>query len=181
MTVSRATLASWGLRMDSAFFILLGMVMVAAVIGLLKDSTLPLRGLVASGKLFRGVWVELCFGFILAGLLEVLIPQPTLSKWLGHENAGQGILAGWAAGLLIPGGPYVAFPIAANLYRNGAAAGPLITLISAKLLVSPIRTLTYEVPLLGWSLTLARLLPALFLPPLLGLVGHWLFGSLKPD
>jgi uncharacterized membrane protein YraQ (UPF0718 family) len=167
--------------MDAAFFVLLGMVVVAATIGLLIDPALPLRGLFASGKLLRSVWVELCFGFMLAGLLEVLIPQPVLSRWLGPENAGQGVLAGWAAGLLIPGGPYVAFPIAANLYRNGAAAGALITLISAKLLVSPIRTLTYEVPLLGWPLTLARILPALTLPPILGLVGQWLFELLKQD
>ena len=177
--MKRAGLASWGLRMDSAFFILLGMVVVAAGIGLLKDPALPLRGLFASGKLLRSVWVELCFGFVLAGLLEVLIPQATLSRWLGPGNASEGILTGWAAGLLIPGGPYVVFPIAANLYRHGAAAGPLITLISAKMLVSPIRTLTYEVPLLGWPLTLARLLPALALPPVLGVIGHWLFGMLK--
>jgi len=167
--------------MDSAFFILLGMVVVAAALALLKDPALPLQGLFASGKLLRSVWVELCFGFILAGLLEVLIPQPTLSRWLGAGNAGRGILAGWAAGLVIPGGPYVVFPIAANLFRHGAAAGPLITLITAKMLVSPIRTLTYEVPLLGWPLTLARLLPALALPPVLGLVGHWLFELLKQD
>ncbi|MBI4608194.1 MAG: permease [Candidatus Rokubacteria bacterium] len=177
----RAALASWGLRMDSAFFILLGLVIVAAAIASFKDPVLPLRGLAASGKLLRNVWVELGFGFLLAGLLEVLIPQPTLSRWLGQGSAGQGLLAGWAAGLLIPGGPYVVFPIAANLYRNGAAAGPLITLISAKMLVSPIRTLTYELPLLGWPLTLARLLPALVLPPLLGLLGHWLFGLFKSD
>ena len=167
--------------MNSAFFILLGLVVVAAGIGFFRDSGLPLRGVVASGKLFRSVWVELCFGFLLAGLLEVLIPQPALSRWLGAENAGQGILAGWVAGLLIPGGPYVVFPIAANLYRNGAAVGPLITLISAKLLVSPIRTLTYEVPLLGWPLTLARLLPALVLPPILGFVGQWLFGVFRQN
>jgi len=75
----------------------------------------------------------------------------------------------------------VVFPIVADLYRNGAAAGPLITLMSAKMLVSPIRTLTYEAPLLGWPLTLARLLPALVLPPILGLVGHWLFEVLRHD
>jgi uncharacterized membrane protein YraQ (UPF0718 family) len=154
-------------------------VVVAAGIGYFRDPALPLRGVLASGKLLRGVWVELCFGFVLAGLLEVLIPQPALSRWLGSEAGRQGVLAGWAAGLLIPGGPYVVFPIAANLYRQGAAAGPLITLISAKILVSPIRTLTYEVPLLGWPLTLARLLPALVLPPILGLVGHWLFGIFR--
>ena len=167
--------------MDSAFFILLGMVLVAAMLALLKDPVLPLHGLAASGKLFRSVWVELCFGFILAGLLEVLIPQPTLSRWLGAGSVRNGILTGWVAGLLIPGGPYVVFPIAANLYRNGVAPGPLITLISSKMLVSPIRTLTYEVPLLGWPLTLARILPALVLPPFLGLLGHWLFGVLKHD
>jgi uncharacterized membrane protein YraQ (UPF0718 family) len=167
--------------MDAGFFVLLGMVVVAVAVGLARDAALPLQGLLASGRLLKNVWVELCFGFVLAGLLEVLIPQPLLSKWLGPGQAGQGILTGWAAGLLIPGGPYVVFPIAANLYRNGAAAGPLITLISAKMLVSPVRTLTYEAPLLGWPLTLARLLPALLLPPLLGVVGHWLFEVLKPD
>jgi uncharacterized membrane protein YraQ (UPF0718 family) len=73
----------------------------------------------------------------------------------------------------------VVFPIAANLYRNGAGAGPLVALMSAKMLVSPIRTLTYEVPLLGWPLTLARLLPSLVLPPILGLIGHWLFGLFR--
>lgn len=171
----RPDLAAWGLRLDAAFFILLGLVVVAAGVTLLRDPGLPLQGLLASGRLLRGVWVELCLGFILAGLVEVLIPQPTLSRWLGAESAGRGVVAGWVAGFLIPGGPYVVFPIAANLYRNGAAAGPLITLLSAKLLVSPVRTLTYELPLLGWPLTLARLLPALVLPPILGLVGQWLF------
>jgi uncharacterized membrane protein YraQ (UPF0718 family) len=131
------------------------------------------------GKLLRSVWVELGLGFLLAGLIEVLIPHATLSGWLGSQRAGQGILAGWAAGLLLPGGPYVVFPIAANLYRNGAGAGPLVALMSAKMLVSPIRTLTYEVPLLGWPLTLARLLPSLVLPPILGLIGHWLFGLFR--
>ena len=165
--------------MDSAFFLLLGMVVVATAVALLKDPALPLQGVTASGRLFRSVWVELLLGFVLAGLLEVLIPAPTVSRLLGAENPGQGVLMGWAVGLLIPGGPYVVFPIVANLFRNGAAAGPLITLISAKMLVSPIRTLTYEVPLLGWPLTLARLLPALILPPLLGLAGHWLFRVFK--
>jgi uncharacterized membrane protein YraQ (UPF0718 family) len=71
------------------------------------------------------------------------------------------------------------FPIVASLFAKGAGAGALIALISAKTLVSPIRMLTYEAPLLGWPLTLARLLPGLFLPPLLGIVGQWLFVLLQ--
>src|SRR5262249_33268647 len=66
------------------------------------------------------------------------------------ERLGQGILVGWAAGLVLPGGPYVFFPVVANLFRNGAEPGPLIALLTAKTLVSPVRMLTYEAPLLGW-------------------------------
>lgn len=168
-------------RMDPSLIILVVLVVVAAGIGFARNPGLPLRGLEASGRLLRGVWVELLLGFILAGLLEVLIPPPALSRWLGAERLGQGILAGWAAGLIIPGGPYLLFPVAANLFRNGAAPGPLIALLTAKTLVSPIRMLTYEAPLLGWPLTLARILPALALPPILGLIGQWLFQLLRQE
>jgi hypothetical protein len=65
------------------------------------------------------------------------------------------------------------------LFQKGAAAGPIIALVTAKTLVSPLRMLTYEAPLLGWPLTLARLIPGLFVPPLLGVIGQWLFLALQ--
>lgn len=166
-------------RVDPTLVILGSLVVLAVVFGLARDSTLPLRGLMASVKLLRGVWLELLLGFILAGLLEVLIPQPVLSRWLGAERLGQGIIVGWAAGLVIPGGPYLFFPIAANLFRSGAAPGPLIALLTAKTLVSPIRMLTYEAPLMGWPLTLARFIPGVLLPPVMGVLGQWLYTVLK--
>ncbi len=166
-------------RVDPTLVILLSLVVLIVVFGLAKDSTLPLRGLMASAKLVRGVWLELLLGFILSGLLEVLIPQPMLLRWLGAEHLGQGIVVGWAAGLVIPGGPYLFFPVAANLFRSGAAPGPLIALLTAKTLVSPIRMLTYEAPLMGWPITLARFIPGVLLPPVLGVVGHWLFTVIK--
>jgi uncharacterized membrane protein YraQ (UPF0718 family) len=118
-------------------------------------------------------------GFLLAGLLDVLLPQRVLVSWLGGENLGRGILIGWAAGLAMPGGPYVFFPVAAKLFQNGAAPAPLITLLTAKTLVSPVRTLTYEAPLLGWPLTLARFVPGVLLPPIMGLIGQWLFAVFR--
>jgi len=164
---------------DASFWILSGLVVAAFAAAFMRDANLPLRGLAASGRLLRGVWVELALGFVLAGLIEVLIPAPVLTRWLGGARMGEGILVGWLAGLALPGGPYVFFPVAANLFKNGAAAGPLITLLTAKTLVSPIRMLTYEAPLLGWPLTLARCIPGLLLPPVLGLLGQWLFGLFK--
>jgi len=76
---------------------------------------------------------------------------------------------------VMPAGPYLVFPVVANLLKSGAAPGPLIALLTAKTLVSPVRMLTYEAPLLGWPMTLARLIPGVLLPPALGWVGHWLY------
>ena len=39
--------------------------------------------------------------------------------------------------------------------------------------------LTYEAPLLGWPLTLARFIPGVLLPPFMGLLGQWLFAVFK--
>jgi uncharacterized membrane protein YraQ (UPF0718 family) len=161
--------------MDTNLVILLLITLAVGLLVLLKQPALFKNAIWVSGRLFGGVWPELALGFILAGLLEVLIPAPVLLRWMGSESSGQGILVGSVVGLLLPGGPYLIFPIVANLLRQGAAPGPLIALLTAKVLLSPIRMLTYEAPLLGWPMTLARLLPGLFLPPMLGLLGQWLF------
>ena len=167
-------------RVDATLLILAGMVVIAAGIAAAKDPALPMQGLQASGRLFGGVWIELALGFILAGLIEVLIPAATISRWLGAEKLHQGILAGWAAGLVMPGGPYLFFPVAAKLFDSGASPGALIAFLTAKTLVSPVRMLTYEAPLLGWPLTLARFIPAVLMAPVLGYLGQWLYWLLKP-
>jgi uncharacterized protein len=162
-------------RMDPSLLILLTMVLIAELVTFIWRPGMPLEALRGSARLLRGVWLDLLLGFIFAGLADVLIPQPVLSRWLGNQRPAQAILVGWIAGLLIPGGPYLVFPILANLFQKGAAPGPLITLITAKTLVSPVRMLTYEAPLLGWPLTLARFIPGVVLPPFMGIVGAWLF------
>jgi uncharacterized protein len=162
-------------RMDPSLLILLTMVLIAELVAVIWRPGMPLEALRGSARLLRGVWLDLLLGFIFAGLADVLIPQPVLLRWLGSQRPAQAILVGWTAGLLIPGGPYLVFPILANLFQKGAAPGPLITLITAKTLVSPVRMLTYEAPLLGWPLTLARFIPGVVLPPFMGIVGAWLF------
>ena len=162
-------------RMDLSVTILLALTILVGATAFLKDRSLPLQGLYASGRLFGSVWIELLLGFLIAGILEVLLAPSQVAEWLGTDASMRGILVGWAAGLILPGGPYLLFPIAANLFKHGAAPGVLITLITAKTLISPIRVLTYEALLLGWPLTLARCLPAVLLPPILGVLGQWLF------
>lgn len=165
-------------RIDISLVILLVLAVSVGVFAFVKDRSLPVQGLYASGRLFGSVWIELLLGFLIAGLLDVLISPSEITAWLGTESSMRGILVGWMAGLVIPGGPYLLFPIVANLWKTGAAPGALIALITAKTLVSPIRMLTYEAPLLGWPLTMARCLPALFIPPIMGILGQWVFSLL---
>lgn len=160
---------------DINLLILLAGTLALAIVVVLRQPSLLGQALHTSARLFGGVWPELLLGFILAGLLEVLIPEGKLIQWLGGQNLVFGILAGWGLGLLLPGGPYLLFPIVANLLRQGAAPGPLIALITAKVLLSPIRMLSYEAPLLGWPMTWSRLLPGLLVPPLMGFFGQWLY------
>jgi uncharacterized membrane protein YraQ (UPF0718 family) len=91
--------------MDASLYILLGLVIAALVAAFVQDVHLPLRGIAASGRLLRSVWIEITLGFLLAGLIEVLVPAQAMAQWLGRENLGRGILVGWAAGLILPGGP----------------------------------------------------------------------------
>lgn len=162
--------------MDLSLGILAILVVVAFVVAFARDRGLPLAGLRSSARLVSSVWIEIALGFVLAGLIDVLVSPQTLVKWLGDGHGARGILVGWVVGLAVPGGPYLLFPLVASLFSKGAGAGPLITLVAAKTLVGPVRMLTYEAPILGWPLTLARLLPGLFVPPVLGLVGQILYG-----
>ena len=161
--------------LDPTLLVLLICTAVLVMIVAIKDSAMLGIALQKSGRLFIGIWPELILGFILAGLVDVLIPEAVLIKWLGAQHLGYGILAGWLLGLLLPGGPYVLFPLVANLMRHGAAPGPLIALMTAKVLLSPIRLVSYEAPLLGWPMTLARFIPSLLLPPVIAVFGQWLF------
>jgi uncharacterized membrane protein YraQ (UPF0718 family) len=165
--------------MEASTWILLGLTLLALAFAFARAPSVAGAGMLAGGKLLRGVAPELLLGFVLAGLLEVLVPAAALQRWLGAETSARGILLAWALGLLLPGGPYVLFPMAAQLFRAGVAPAAVITLITAKTLVSPIRMLTYEAPVLGFAMTFARLLPAILLPPLVGCLGGWIYRSLE--
>lgn len=164
---------------DLSTLILLGLTIAALAVAFARSPSLAGDGAVAGLKLLRNVAPELLLGFLLAGLLEVLISASSMQHWLGADTNARGIAIVWVAGALLPGGPYVLFPIAAQLFRAGVAPAAIITLVTAKTLVSPIRMLTYEAPVLGWHMTLARLLPAMFLPPLVGWAGGMIYRFLE--
>jgi uncharacterized membrane protein YraQ (UPF0718 family) len=116
----------------------------------------------------------LIFAFIVAGMVQVLIPHELILKWVGAESGMRGILLGSLAGGLSPGGPYVNLPIAAALLRSGAGIGTMVAFLTGWSLWAFAR-LPMEVGILGWRFTLIRLACTCFFPPIAGLIAQSLF------
>jgi uncharacterized membrane protein YraQ (UPF0718 family) len=133
-------------------------------------------GLLNSGQTLLSVTPLLIAAFVVAGLVQVMISQEMIDRWLGSGSGWRGIMLACLGGALIPGGPYVYYPIAGALLQSGAGLGVLVSFITAKNLWSVTR-LPYEFAIFGTQLTLIRLILTLIVPPLLGLVSEALFGN----
>jgi uncharacterized membrane protein YraQ (UPF0718 family) len=114
--------------------------------------------------------------FLTAGLIQALVSRETVSHWLGAESGWRGLALACLGGALIPGGPYVYYPIAGALLQSGAGLGVLVAFVTAKNLWS-ISRLPMEFALLGPRITVTRFLVTLAIPPLLGLAAQALFGG----
>lgn len=97
----------------------------------------------------------LVLGFLVAGLAEALVPRATVERLLGQQAGLKGILLGGAAGALMPGGPYIYYPVALSFFRSGAGIGTVVTFVVAKNLWSLAR-LPLEIGVLGPKLALVR-------------------------
>ena len=120
----------------------------------------------------------LVFAFIVAGMVQVLLPRELLSKWVGVESGMRGIIIGAVAGGLSPGGPFVNLPLAAALLRSGASVGTMVAFLTGWSLWAVSR-LPMEVGILGWKFTLIRIASTCFFPPIAGLVAQSFFGGFK--
>jgi uncharacterized membrane protein YraQ (UPF0718 family) len=118
----------------------------------------------------------LVFAFIVAGMVQVLLPRELLAKWVGMESGMRGILIGTVAGGLSPGGPFVSLPIAAGLLRAGAGIGTMVAYLTAWSLWAVAR-LPMEVGIMGWKFTLIRLASTFFFPPIAGFIAQSFFSN----
>ena len=136
---------------------------------------LAFRGLVSGARTLLGVTPLLIAAFVVAGLTQVLVSRQVIERWLGTGSGWRGILLACLGGALIPGGPYVYYPIAGAFLQAGAGLGVLMAFVTAKNLWTLSR-LPLEFALLGPQLTLIRYVLTLAMPPLLGLLAEALFG-----
>ncbi len=145
-------------------------------IGYFRGQGQHLTGLKSALNMTVQILPLLAFAFIVAGMVQALLPKDLISKWVGVESGIRGLLVGTVAGALAPGGPYVSLPIAAGLLRSGAGIGTMVAFLTGWSLWAVSR-LPMEVGILGWRLTLIRLASTFFFPPIAGWIAQTLFGN----
>jgi uncharacterized membrane protein YraQ (UPF0718 family) len=112
--------------------------------------------------------------FAIVGFVEQLAPQEIVRAWIGPDSGLQGVLIGELAGALLPGGPYVVFPLIAAVYQAGAGIGPTLAMITSWSGLA-LLSASFELPFLGWRFTAIRIGLVLFVPLAVGLIGVLLF------
>jgi uncharacterized membrane protein YraQ (UPF0718 family) len=151
---------------------------ILLVIGYYKGQGQHISGVKSGLNMTVEILPLLILAFIVAGMIQVLVSQELLSKWVGVESGMRGILIGTVAGGLTPGGPYVSLPIVAGLLRSGASVGTLVAFLTGWSLWAVSR-LPMEIGILGWKFTLIRIASTFFFPPIAGFVAQMVFTGAK--
>ena len=159
--------------------IIIGIIaLVLLVIGYQKGGGEHILGLKTAGNLLLQITPLLICAFIVAGMVQTLLPQEMISKWVGIESGFRGILIGTLIGSFTPGGPFISMPIAAGLLRTGASVGTMVAFITAWSLLA-VHRLPLEIGIMGWQFTLIRLACVFLFPPIAGLIANILFSRVS--
>ncbi len=159
--------------------IIMGVLAIALLyIGYQKGGGEHLVGLKSAGNLLLQITPLLIFAFIVAGMIQILIPHEIIGRWVGAESGFRGLLIGSAIGGLMPGGPMTSLPVAAGLLRTGASIGTMVALLTGWSLLAVSR-LPMEIGLLGWKFTLIRLACVFFFAPIAGLIANTFFAKVE--
>ena len=157
--------------MDTTTLILAAVAVILLAIAFWRGRDLPLAGLLAAGRtLWRNLLI-LLLGFVIAGLVQVLVPRELISRWLGAQAGAKGVLIACVAGGLVPGAPYATFPLVATLYQAGASLGAVVGFVSAWSLWSVSR-LPLEIALIDSKPALVRYAITFVVPPIAGLLAE---------
>lgn len=163
--------------MNTATLIMGIIALTTLIVAYFMGENLPLTGLKVGGEMFLGILPILVFAFVIAGMVQVIIPREFIIKYLGAEAGFKGILIGCIAGGLTPGGPYVSFPIVASIWQAGAGIGTVVAFVTAWSLWA-VGRLPYEISLISPKFALIRFASTLVFPPLAGIIAQTFFSKL---
>jgi uncharacterized membrane protein YraQ (UPF0718 family) len=128
------------------------------------------RALRETGQNVTRVLPLLVVAMPMAAFLSELIPPDVASGWLGPESGLSGIAIAGLAGGLIPGGPFVSFPLVLSFMKAGAGAPQMVALITGWAILGFHRVIAWEWPVLGGRFVAIRMISSILLPVLAGVL-----------
>ena len=128
----------------------------------------------ADARLMLDLLPRMAAALLLAGALFVLLPRDKVARWLGAGSGLRGLVLAEIAGILTPGGPMTAFPMAAMMIGAGADIGAAVTYVTAWMFLGVTRMLVWEIPFMGADFAMLRYGVSLALPLLAGLIARQL-------
>lgn len=165
--------------MDISTLVMIGATVILLVAVYLKSPESAHKGLAATGALVLEILPRMVAAFIIAGLIQVIVPQEMIISWMGHGSGSRGILIGMLLGTVTPGGPMMHFPIIASFYKIGVGIGPLIAYLTAWALFGMQRIIMWEIPFLGPRVVALRVAVSIFFPFLAGWLCEVIWGKLR--
>lgn len=135
----------------------------------------------------REAWQEflhllprLAIGVLGAGYLAEIMPQETVSTWLGPDSGVTGTALATLAGALTPGGPVVGFALGAAALKAGAGLPQVMAFVTGWSLFTVQRVLVWEVPTMPARVVLLRLIVSLPFPFVVAVMAGLLPRAVSP-
>ena len=162
-------------QMIGSIVIVWSLVLVLGIIALRRSKETVRQAGRAALEQGRILLLRVPLAVLVAAFLVELVPRAIIQNALGEESGLNGILIASVAGGLLPGGPFVSFPIAVAFYKAGVGTPQMIALITAWSIYAVHRVLTFELPIMGTRFILLRLACSVMFPPLAGIISALAF------
>jgi uncharacterized membrane protein YraQ (UPF0718 family) len=113
------------------------------------------KGLRTGLRMFLRILPDFLIILAAAGLLLAVVPEASLSHWIGEDSGLRGFIVAALVGsiALVPG--FIAFPMAAVILRSGAPIGSVAVFITTLMMVG-VLTLPVEKRYFGWRTAVLR-------------------------
>jgi uncharacterized membrane protein YraQ (UPF0718 family) len=165
------------MRVDLSTWALVAAAIVLAAIAYVKDPGLPLVGARNGLSFLWFVIPRLIPALIVAGLIQVLVPQEVVSRHFGRQAGLRALVIATIAGVITPGGPMVSVPFMVAAAHSGAGLPALVAYMTSWSLFGLQRIIAWEAPLMGWKFVITRVVSTLAFPVLAG----WLVATFYQD
>ena len=122
--------------------------------------------------LFTTMLPKMAAGSLIAAFVTRLLPREVVARVVGSESGLLGLLVAIVMGAVLPGGPLTIYPVAGAFLVLGADAGTAVAFITAWNLLGYNRALIWELPVFGAEFVGWRIVIALPLPLLAGILAR---------